>query len=1052
MFGGWWFASSRERYRDFEKNAGQIALETNASSPDQAEGRPVVQPSGAVDDRAALETAVDSGWSQRAPVAVRSALSSYLRGASGEQIADAAITWTPLRPEFFGIWVGWANQRWGEIAAASLVSTSDETGFFEFAVPPEGFDTTPSVLWVTHKRHLPKLVQVAASDGQPEFPPAIELASGMPITVRVVDGNGAPVAGAWVEQTTAVPTSALADTWDPQARRILSRTTATGADGRAAVAAWDGPLFLRASLGKLSSTPWIAEPRGEVELVLLPTFEVYGAVTLERGSQIEGEQRVVCQVIKSGQLQPLTIAPVESGRWGPVVLPLVPGDGYRFRVEGWNAEIREQAIMPPEPGSTVRVDFTLRAGHEVWILVHDGTEVPLPGASATVVWDQDGISVEVKYHQLDNGYINARGIPAGTVDILCEAPGYATLNRGSTMVPNPVTYLVQLFSGRAVEGRVLYRDQPVPDFEVSAWTGGNAPLVSRFRDRADGSFTLQAVSTDETHVAAAAHGSGVSEIVAIPAGTKSPTPLTIELRDLVRGSGKVVAAATGNPLPDARVQAYTTLEGRAVAPWGPSWNVESDGSFDREGFATGRSRTRFSAPGYSFHWAETFAQPGEAIDFGLIALTARKDLTVQLMAEEGFDYTKLSLSSNGAEPIGERLFDITGRLVIEQVSAGEYTLVISDRKGTWFEVPARLHPDDAWNLSIPVSGSHRLRVSLSPSTETAGGAYVLITLPGPGREQIFFVREPLDERSTEVSSLYTGEFRAALYDSDDQLLGSANGVIREDDTLVEAIIELARTRQSFRVVDQAGAPLSNVRLGVWGEEETHRGGGDDTDKHGECSIAPFWPGRYRASMIHPELGYHLGVPIDVPRLTGEPIEIVFAADLAVEVHLLDGLESLPALHCWLSEERTGFHISAATSNAGGHVRWSPLGAGRFLLKVSQLGFWPTEAVVEARPPGEENEVQVRRLGDLEVNLFQVSGGPASGTAFELESLEFEASVATWINEGRVESSTGALTTDTIGRFVLTGLPHGTYRWSAPGTSGTVEVTSMPRRRLNVTLP
>ena len=204
-------------------------------------------------------------------------------------------------------------------------------------------------------------------------------------------------------------------------------------------------------------------------------------------------------------------------------------------------------------------------------------------------------------------------------------------------------------------------------------------------------------------------------------------------------------------------------------------------------------------------------------------------------------------------------------------------------------------------------------------------------------------------------------------------------------------------------------------------------------------MSPFEPARYRAYMEHPEFGYHYGVLVEVRSLSEEPIEIVFAPDRSIELQLMDGVDPLASVSCLPVEERGFARLSPTSSDATGLVRWTAIGAGRFTVQIRQPGFWPTDAGVEALPPGQRTEVQVRRLGDLDVSLERTSGGSTAGVVLELESLEFQVSVATWVADGRVTSSTGSLAADAQGRLGLTGLPRGTYAWSAEGQGGTVEV-------------
>jgi hypothetical protein len=303
-----------------------------------------------------------------------------------------------------------------------------------------------------------------------------------------------------------------------------------------------------------------------------------------------------------------------------------------------------------------------------------------------------------------------------------------------------------------------------------------------------------------------------------------------------------------------------------------------------------------------------------------------------------------------------------------------------------------------------------------------------------------------------VSSLHAGEFRAELKSNTTPVLASMVGVIREEDTLIEARLDAEGPSQRFRVVDSDGLPVPGVflRLVLWDGQPS--GWDADADGGGECEMRQFVPGMYRAYMQHRELGYHLGIPVDVPRLSEEPIEIVFAPDRVVVVQLLDGLEPLPGVPSQLVEERGFSRLPVTSSDANGLVHWTKLGAGTFTIQIRQPGYWPTDAPVQALPPGERTEVQVRRLGNLDVSVERIAGGLPEGTGLELDSLEFSASVTAWIADGRVKSSTGALALDGQGRLSLTGLPRGFYRWSVEGQEGTVEVLPGIRDKLTVLLP
>jgi hypothetical protein len=310
----------------------------------------------------------------------------------------------------------------------------------------------------------------------------------------------------------------------------------------------------------------------------------------------------------------------------------------------------------------------------------------------------------------------------------------------------------------------------------------------------------------------------------------------------------------------------------------------------------------------------------------------------------------------------------------------------------------------------------------------------------------------LPDRSLELSSRFTGEFRVEISSKDGSSLGSKSGEIRPEDSLIVVHLDIETSPHRFRVVDPKGLPVPHVRLRLYSLDATHLQGVEDSGEDGQCSVAGLITGPYRAYMDHPGRGYDLGKLVDVPPYSEDPIEIVFSPENAIELQLMDGLDPLPAVSCRLVEDHVSYTLPAAASDATGVVCWKAIGSGRFRVQVQQAGLWPPDASVEALPAGQRTEVQVRRLGDLDVSLARASGGSTAGMVLELESFEFQTSVATWIAEGRVTSSTGSLATDVQGRLSLTGLPRGTYAWSAEEQGGTVDVFPGRRDKLTVFMP
>lgn len=204
--------------------------------------------------------------------------------------------------------------------------------------------------------------------------------------------------------------------------------------------------------------------------------------------------------------------------------------------------------------------------------------------------------------------------------------------------------------------------------------------------------------------------------------------------------------------------------------------------------------------------------------------------------------------------------------------------------------------------------------------------------------------------------------------------------------------------------------------------------------------------------MHPTRGTVLGLPVRVTGSETEPIEIVFAADLAVEVELRDGGEPLVGVTCWLWDESGRHGLPPATTDAAGRALWDRLGPGRFVVKTSHPDLWPTEAAVEARAPGQASPIQVRRRGSVELELHDALGASLPEQTVSIVSLEFGRDVSDWVGAGLVEASTGATRTDPSGHLGIIGLPRGDYTWAAAGGQGVFTVSPGGTEPIRLTVP
>ena len=933
------------------------------------------------------------------------------------------------------------------IEAASRFAVWDEHGLLEFESVPADSREHPSALWITHESHRPHLE--ALPPGATSLPSLLELEPAPTLRVRVVDEGGETVEAAQVFQLAPIPANAVADLVEPQALRVLQRRVSTGPDGWARMPAWTDELLLWAELGERVSAPWIGSHRSIVELELRSTFAAAGRVDYSAGDELHGPQRVLCLALWGTQEVVQAAVDVVDGSFGPVTLALSGADRYGFRLEGFNALVETQYVDPPDPGDEVFLEFEARAGLDVWTRITDEAGQLVPGAESVVRWEVDGERVELVSHTVvEDGYYPNRGVPAGALTLLGRAPGHVPVSIGPIEVDPTTSYPMVLRRGRAVPGRVTRGGAPVEDFDVTWWAiDPRSRQTESFRSRERGDFTIVCGIDDLVRVVATAPGFGPSETVLRPPANN--TPVELELTDLLRGSGAVVDAATGEPLRGVLVQAYVTEASRSVVPIGAPVRTRSDGSFDATVFAPGLSRTRFVKPGYSEAWLETLGQPGEEIEFGSIAMSSRQPLTIRLIGGGGVDLSLYRLRSTGIE-LAERQVPEDGVLRFAEASAGVYHLQVGIPGGPRILHTAMLDPGEDWMVEIPVGSSRTLRARFDTGDLSVEGLYAAALLPQPDGRPIEVIEALPASRVVEFPVHASGYYDLSLQTRDETTIGSTNGQIPGTDPIPEALVTLHSRAQAFRVIGENGEPVPGGDLFVL-NPKTLAGGGCRLDQQGRGTVSGLEPGDYLARVVHPELGFHFNIPVLIAPRNGDELELQFFPSRSVEVLLRDGSEPLVGVQCWLFEKHGTYGLAPRTSASDGRIAWEHLGPGPYELRADHPEVWSTEVPIEARGPGDTQVVQLRRKGNVVIELDNVQGQPLANQAFELVSSQFQTSVEAWIEAGRVQSSTGTLRTDSLGEVELFGLPRGAYGWSARGTAGDMVVapSATTRERLSV---
>ncbi len=555
-----------------------------------------------------------------------------------------------------------------------------------------------------HEAHAPARLLVRAPEPGGKAPPLrLVLSPGRSVVGRVIDPEGAPVAGAAV----TVHRSRRSLDGDGRVTEGGGGSAASDAAGRFRLphlAAGDYELLVaRQGFAEPPRLEFaVPEGVGEVDL---------GDLALERGVALEG--RVVASKGApiegaSVQVQPRMGDFGFESSWRSDQEAQTDADG-RFRIadlrrgarvelavshpDYGSAEVAEVEVPPAEP---LLIELRPLGGLEVRVVDADGT--PLPGASVgsysehrvSLGGSQSGGTASfARYGETDGeGRLLVR-FGAGPVNLLVGKPGYEERRLPAVEVPGGRTAQLEVVlrpaASATLVGRVADdRGRPLPGFQVQAervvadggdgWPGAMSWREPATTD-AEGSYRVDGLAAGEYAVRAQGPGQRSAEgRVALSTGTRR--------LDLVVASGTQVSGRVldGAGLPVARATAQLAGDG------GPGrWaTTAGDGSFLLEAVPDGSYRLTARAAGF----AEEEALPVEVAGAPVTGLEVRLRraagrVTGRLLGLEPEEIAAARVHAAAAESRrgvpGEVSAD--GSYRIEGLAAGEWQVYAGSERG-----------------------------------------------------------------------------------------------------------------------------------------------------------------------------------------------------------------------------------------------------------------------------------------------------------------------------------------------------------------------------------
>ncbi|HEX6883228.1 MAG TPA: hypothetical protein VF530_07585 [Planctomycetota bacterium] len=962
-------------------------------------------------------------------------LRGRIEDSSGRPIAGARVRWLGLQQEDTEQTPAWPWADWGVPARMEVETLSGPDGAFAFEAEPAGGTPFGSIVLALHPAHVAGGLDLATSPAEWPEEARIVLEPSAPLVVEVVDAGGAPRPGALVRHA-AQPRLPTPD--DPRAtaihERFLFQEATTDARGRVAIAPFRGEQALWAERDGLASHPWIEHEPTHVRLVLGPAFTLGGEVTMPDleawDPTYEGERRILVSGLSGTLWRPLArLRDVEPGEWGPLVVPLSGITRIRARFEGLPIVPIEAEFDAPPPSTRKRLDFHAEKQAELWFKVQTVAGEPIPTARGVLWWGSffPTSAQRVFGAARPDGTLYMGSFPPGSVWFEITAPGYAPYRSGHTVPGDGV--LVDLVPGGEVSGKCLRGGKPVRDFEVQFWSAALARVTESrtFLGREDGRFELGCLAGgDWWFMATDPEHPGSPPVVArVQPGQE--TELELELPTGVRGTGRVVDAPSGAPLPEARLQVYSPGGVQRGLAWGLPIQVAGDGSFDLALFVRGRNHLRISAPGYADADIEATLRNEELLDWGDVRLHRPQTLTVVLTGLEelrGFGPSDVQAGSEPGHVLPRKSFSPEGIVRFEQVPPGEVFLILTAPGRGWSRMHLGLQSGKEWRFEHRIAGPRELAVRLTEVPELPHDPSVMVVYRDQEGTPVVHTDPYPEEGWYRFEGLAMPTVRVEVLDSQSSTI-AARQVSFGTDLAREVVLSLGEAPLRLRVLEVEGKALAGAIVLVREAGAELLLGFDDTDAQGWAAIHGVPEGPVLVDVQHPLAGVHAGIALDASL---REQEVRFEAGGALELVLLDGDLPLGGATARLQVGRTPHGKSVADGR--GRARFEPLGEGQYTVELAREDCWPaTLALALAAGERAQRSVQMRRLGDVELTVLSQTGLPVAGLPLAIESRELGASLATWLAEERIQAP-GGLATDATGKLALRGLPHGAYSWTA----------------------
>lgn len=784
------------------------------------------------------------------------------------------------------------------------------------------------------------------------------------------------------------------------------------------------------------------------------TFRVHGSVVgLDAIDAEDCEPRILCQRRWFGAFRTDSTAEVHAdGTWEAE--ELAAGTDWRFVLTGEPIVPSAVTLAAPRAGESHEIQHVAVRGNQVWFVVIDAdSDEELPGAEVTAFWSVDGERLQYRERTGENGYVRMDSIPTGSIEAIGQFDGYAPMHVGPVWIPQEPPHSNPIYLSRAasVRGTCLYLGQPLPDFQITFWRAAlqSAAVSQDFRNRADGSFELE-LPLGKVRLSAAAPGLPPSEPIALEVPESGLEDVVLEIGRALTGRGRVVDARTGEALSEAQITLYQVDQNSPVQPVGPAMRVRADGTFEFDRFRAGANLLEFTAPGYSTLRHEVDLSPEGEAQVGDVALYPSQDLAI-VVRSAVLDVTGIEVELLGTKNRPGLYPSPSGEVVVPDWNAGRSKMRLWDGDKLFLEQNIYLRPGQPWRVEVDLP-ARTLIVHVQDPDPIPAGYELVARFPSRGGFDVNRRALIPPDGEVRIDGVASGSVELWVYDPSGSRLTQRMAEVSESGS--EVWLPLAETVYPLRVVDSDGEPVPECSVTL--TAPGFAGGQMEfTDTDGRCSFRGMSPGTYTLRMECAARG--ATPPMDF-QLTDEPgvRTLVFNPTASVYLRLLEGTEPAAGLLCLLMDLSRSAYVANRRSSATGEVRFEGISDGKYIARVDDAKFFPSELVVAATANPQLQTMQVRRRASLVLLVTSPSSGlPIPDLAIDLSVHGLEGNLATWVANHVVSAPPQGLRTDASGHLALEDVPSGEWSWSAQLPDGTALSGSFvlpPEKTTRVVVP